>query len=66
MSKNPVKKYYYNYEEGDQKLPLDDDNMVKKDNPVINKVNYGIFSFLRKYKTMDSYDYYSEREENDK
>ena len=66
MSKNPVKKYYYNYEEGDQKLPLDDDNMVKKDTPVINKVNYGIFSFLRKYKTMDSYDYYSEREENDK
>lgn len=65
LSKNPIKKYYYNYDEKDQ-LPLDDDNMVKKDNPVINKVNYGIFSFLRKYKTLDSYDYYSDREEKDK
>lgn len=64
-SDQPIKKFFYTYDDPDYKMPLD----VEK-NEIINrrflKVRQSMGRTFQKYRTFDSFDYFSELEDKEK
>lgn len=65
LSDAKVKKHYYTYDDPEHELPINKelDNVVNKR---FNAVHMNIFRTIRKFNNLQSYDFYSEREEAEK
>lgn len=64
-SDKPVKRHYYSFDDAEHELPIN----TEKENIVQRRfdiVGYKMFNLLRKYNTIDSYDYFNEAEEKKK
>jgi len=64
-SDKKVKKHYYSYDDPEYELPINAEvnNVVKRR---FEDIHYKMFSALRKYNSLDSYDFYNERDEKEK
>lgn len=60
-----VKRHYYTYDDPESELPINKevDNVI---NRRFEQVHMKIFETMRKFNTIQTYDFYSEREEQDK
>jgi len=63
-SDNKIKKHFYSYDDPEYELPINTEvnNVVKRR---FENIHYKIFETLRKYNSMETYDFYSEREEKE-
>jgi len=64
-SDKKVKKHYYSYDDPEYELPINAEvnNVVKRR---FEDIHYKMFQVLRKYNSLDSYDFYHERDEKEK
>jgi Ubiquinol-cytochrome C chaperone len=64
-SSNPVKSFYYNYDDPDLEMPID----VERRNIVdhrFDQLGDSLIYTVKKFNTLDTYDFYSDREEREK
>jgi len=64
-SDNKIKKHFYSYDDPEYELPINVEvnNIVKRR---FEDIHYKIFTTLRKYNSLESYDFYQEREDKEK
>jgi hypothetical protein len=64
-SDKKIKKHYYTYDDPDYQLPIHSEmnNVVKRRFETLNR---GIFETIRKYGSLDTYDFYTERAQKEK
>jgi len=60
-----IKRHYYSYDDPNAELPINSEIDNKVDRKFV-KVNNQVFDTLRKYDSLESYDFYNEREEKEK
>lgn len=64
-SPNPVKKFYYNYDDPEIAMPIDEERTKLVDHR-FDKVMGTLVYNIRKFGSLDSYDFYCDREEREK